>query len=331
MRKYKNILMGILLILYTSVSIGQQLEQKSTIKISEKELTSLVEILKKYKIQQSINNDSIKKSTILNLQNTAIDSEDKNMQLKSINNTSADLKNNEVIVNRNELLNIQNEIKELKAVLNTLVLNQAESQLIDTNSSENLKNSENVIEQNNSVPKTIISESFIYKTDTILIIDKNSTTKKTDSILLLKLNSLELRAKESDSILKDLVKNKIKKSDSIIDNSKQKDSLNDNFNDLYFENNESELSINHQSLLKALTNLALSKKSIHVYLKGYASNTGNKNYNKTLSLKRTESVKKYLIINGVEVERISSNFFGIDYNENDEAKARRVEINILNN
>lgn len=358
MRKYLNLLLVCSFLFYASVSVGQQLETKSTVKISENELTSLIKVLKKYKIQHSIVIDSVKKTTILLSENTKVYTLNSTIPLKisaeyvsierdtlynakitsekileNKNNytSEANLQKKEILVNSDELINLQNEIKELKTVINALVINQNNANYIDRNRPKTIKETK-IIHENNSIPKSIISETIIHKTDTLFIIEN---VKTTDSILFIKLqekiNFFELRLKENDSILNSLIKTKLEKSDVHIVQSEQNKTLKAHFNDLFFENNQFELSIDNQNILMELVSLDVTNKTNHIYLKGFASNSGNSNYNKKLSLKRAESVKNYLIKNGIEADRISTNFFGIDYNASNEAKARRVEISLFNN
>ena len=72
-----------------------------------------------------------------------------------------------------------------------------------------------------------------------------------------------------------------------------------------------------------------------IEISGYTDSIGTNDYNKVLSQKRADAVKNYLVMKGIEMERISSkgygNDFPVDSNNTEEgrAKNRRVEIQFI--
>jgi peptidoglycan-associated lipoprotein len=73
--------------------------------------------------------------------------------------------------------------------------------------------------------------------------------------------------------------------------------------------------------------------SIKVTLSGHADERGTREYNLALGQRRAEAVSDYLILNGIDKNRISVKSFGeekpavLGQNEISYAKNRRVEIN----
>ncbi|WP_339888318.1 OmpA family protein [uncultured Flavobacterium sp.] len=96
---------------------------------------------------------------------------------------------------------------------------------------------------------------------------------------------------------------------------------------VYFENNSSE--INNSKKIDSIITLLNSNENLDVYLKGFASNKGNAIYNQELSFKRAETIKRYLVSNGIHPSRILSQFHGIDYESKNETEARRVELSFI--
>ena len=91
------------------------------------------------------------------------------------------------------------------------------------------------------------------------------------------------------------------------------------------------------SSLSALDQLAavlVANKAYKVKLSGYTDNTGNPDSNLKLSKERAAAVKKYLVDNGVEASRITSEGYGIanpiadNSTREGRAKNRRVNIEI---
>ncbi|MBI9040502.1 OmpA family protein [Lutibacter sp.] len=361
MKTYLNSAITLFILFLSSSILGQQIQNNATIKVSEGQLSSFTKMLKKHKVASYKNDQKNEKTFINNSLDLQQDSLVKNNPVK-LDSKIVEIKNdsflskkpqfktekqlkykkelvvtdieNTVLVNKADLDSIQTEIKELKAVITSFILNKNSIHKVDELKPIEAKNT---IDSKKIEQKPIISETFVYKTDTIYVLQNKESIKKVDSLTILNSNErisvLENKLKTQDSIQKSILKNSIElNKNAIVSDSIKKIPQKIAFNKiLLFENNISNLSYENQETLKELLNIALPNKLIHIYLKGYSSNSGNKNYNKILSSKRTASVKYFLIENGIEAERISSNSFGIDYNEGNEAKARRVEIKIFNN
>lgn len=66
-----------------------------------------------------------------------------------------------------------------------------------------------------------------------------------------------------------------------------------------------------------------------ITLVGWADKTGTEARNETISARRAETVKRYLMNKGIAVERISAEGKGVDTKPTDDAKARRTEIKLI--
>lgn len=350
MKQYIYLSVTFFLLFTSSISFGQQINNNSVIKISENELNSLTKVLKKYKTKQTANNQDLNSlaTTILlidSLNNNGIPSQITNKTFEeneeiitevytgSNNNSDKKLEiaqeeNQELSEIKKELLSIQNQLKNNEEILNSLKLGQ-----------RNLINSTNKIEGTpktviKTIPAAIISETT-NKTDTIFISreKKDINVNKLDSLNILKLQEkiaeLKYHLIQNDSLhLKLIELNERPKELStikLVENPfhSKKLSL---INQVFFKNNISTIDEAQQLLLNEIISYLKSDLNTRIYLKGYASNDGNKNYNKLLSLKRTETVKAYFIKNGIESGRIFTNYFGIDYSQTNAEKARRVDF-----
>lgn len=87
--------------------------------------------------------------------------------------------------------------------------------------------------------------------------------------------------------------------------------------------------------LKNLLNMMLKHPTLKIELHGHTDNQGNAYKNRVLSKKRVEKVKAYLVDNGVESDRITTQFFGGDKPIADNSQEvtrklnRRVEVLIV--
>ena len=113
-----------------------------------------------------------------------------------------------------------------------------------------------------------------------------------------------------------------------------KDALVSASDHLEFQNDKSIILKKSYGDLEALTNLLLIREELNISLAGHTDNNGTESYNMRLSKNRVEAVKKFLISNGVDGNRIKTSYFGeskpISDNktEGGRSKNRRVEMNI---
>ncbi|WP_418262107.1 OmpA family protein [Flavobacterium faecale] len=98
---------------------------------------------------------------------------------------------------------------------------------------------------------------------------------------------------------------------------------------IYFENNSVVIDSSYHSVLNELKTISESTDKIDFYIHGYASQKGSPIYNERLSMRRTENVKKHLILKGIHPSRILTQYHGVDYSVQDESLARRVEIKFM--
>ena len=102
---------------------------------------------------------------------------------------------------------------------------------------------------------------------------------------------------------------------------------------VYFEFDKSKLTSKSIQTLKSAVNALNENMSIKVTLSGHADERGTREYNLALGQRRAEAVSDYLILNGIDKNRISVKSFGeekpavLGQNEMSYAKNRRVEIN----
>lgn len=90
----------------------------------------------------------------------------------------------------------------------------------------------------------------------------------------------------------------------------------------YIEESEYKTTV---ELLKALAEYP----DTQITLVGWADKTGTEARNETISARRAETVKRYLINKGVAAERISTESKGVDAGATDDTQARRTEIRLF--
>lgn len=90
----------------------------------------------------------------------------------------------------------------------------------------------------------------------------------------------------------------------------------------YIEESEYKTTV---ELLKALA----EHPETQITLVGWADKTGTEARNETISARRAETVKRYLINKGIAVERISTDGKGVDAGATDDTQARHTEIKLL--
>jgi outer membrane protein OmpA-like peptidoglycan-associated protein len=118
--------------------------------------------------------------------------------------------------------------------------------------------------------------------------------------------------------------------------------INWNTSSAYFDYNDYNLKDETRSILGQNLEVLKSKQSLQVIIHGYADARGTPEYNKQLSAKRAEAVKKYFVSQGISSKRIKSikahgedelvNNCGdnADCDENQHGQNRRVTIDVIN-
>ena len=101
---------------------------------------------------------------------------------------------------------------------------------------------------------------------------------------------------------------------------------------IYFETNKADLKLISHSALDDLAEILKRHEAVKLTIEGHTDSDADDNYNMTLSQKRTESVKEYLISKGISADRLTAIGYGetrpIASNKTaaGKAKNRRVEL-----
>ena len=105
---------------------------------------------------------------------------------------------------------------------------------------------------------------------------------------------------------------------------------------IQFEFNSSALTAESQTGIQMLTDFLRRNPDLKVELAGHTDNVGNAQYNQKLSAERAESVRKALIDNGIDANRLTAKGYGstkpLAPNDSDEHRAlnRRTEMVVMN-
>jgi outer membrane protein OmpA-like peptidoglycan-associated protein len=96
---------------------------------------------------------------------------------------------------------------------------------------------------------------------------------------------------------------------------------------IYFANNSSRLSADEAAKLDAVADMMKAQPDVSLSIIGHASNIGSKQYNRKLSQRRANSVKRQLVAKGIAASRLKPVVGrGIDRDAADSRQARRVEL-----
>lgn len=82
------------------------------------------------------------------------------------------------------------------------------------------------------------------------------------------------------------------------------------FSDILFEYGKSDLLPSSDSTLNEIVSLMKEISALKLQIIGHTSDEGSEGFNNKLSLKRAESVKRYLVSNGIEADRLSCEGMG---------------------
>lgn len=102
---------------------------------------------------------------------------------------------------------------------------------------------------------------------------------------------------------------------------------------VYFDFDKTNLTSKSLQTLKSVVDALNDNSQLNIVLSGHADERGTREYNLALGQRRADTVSQYLILNGVESNRITSKSYGEERpiaNGQDEAsyaKNRRVQIN----
>lgn len=102
---------------------------------------------------------------------------------------------------------------------------------------------------------------------------------------------------------------------------------------VYFDFDKTNLTSKSLQTLKSVVDALNDNSQLDIVLSGHADERGTREYNLALGQRRADTVSQYLILNGVESNRITSKSYGEERpiaNGQDEAsyaKNRRVQIN----
>ena len=96
---------------------------------------------------------------------------------------------------------------------------------------------------------------------------------------------------------------------------------------IYFANNSSRLTQREADKLNAVAEMMKAQPEVSLSIIGHASNIGSKQYNRKLSQRRANSVKRQLVAKGIAASRLHPvKGKGIDREAADSRQARRVEL-----
>lgn len=106
---------------------------------------------------------------------------------------------------------------------------------------------------------------------------------------------------------------------------------------IFFEFNKADLKANSHATLDDLVNILKEKQDITIEISGHTDSRGLNNYNLNLSQRRAQSVANYLIINGIDKERLIAIGYGEEKpvnncnncEEEEHLANRRVELKII--
>ena len=105
--------------------------------------------------------------------------------------------------------------------------------------------------------------------------------------------------------------------------------------DVYFNTDKATLRESSYDALNDLLSAMQTNKAMRVEIAGHTDNRASAEYNKDLSQRRAESVKAYLVENGIAKDRIRAKGYGesepVASNDTEEGrqKNRRVEVRVL--
>lgn len=95
---------------------------------------------------------------------------------------------------------------------------------------------------------------------------------------------------------------------------------------IYFDFNKTDIKSGEIAKLQEICNILQSNPDMKVSIKGWTDTVGGTAVNKRISLRRAEVVKAWLVGQGIDPSRMNIYGMGIESNEPDASKARRVVV-----
>lgn len=95
---------------------------------------------------------------------------------------------------------------------------------------------------------------------------------------------------------------------------------------IYFDFNKTNIKSGEIAKLQEICNLLQSNPDMTVIITGWTDSVGSTAVNKRISLRRAEAVKAWLVGQGIDASRMNIHGMGIERNESDASKARRVVV-----
>ena len=332
-----TILFGILFTTIVTEVDAQEIEQnskESKVIISESSLISLTNTLKKFKKQKERSSSQRAVDTLIYSQeNNEIPIEvrllkqditqledqlrRKNAILNEKSNSISDITRN---VQDEKISALQQEVFELKLLLNKMMINEKTPTIISVPVQKN----EILNDKLDSLLKVKDSEKIQQRIDSLYIAINDSSEKDSLSVI----NDISLLKEQLQKLEIELnsYKKNLETKNAEVDISM---SFKDYKKQIFFENNRFNIRNTDIITINELVEIISSNDKIDILIKGFASNKGTPIQNEKLSMLRAESVKKELIRAGVHTSRIHTQYHGIDYGATNEALARRVDINLL--
>ena len=334
----------LLMLLLSGISMRAQQKMvesaESAVIMSEDDIISLVKTLREYK-QKKYNSAALKTEEASIISHKTIENntyevdylrkqisqlEQQIEELKTIKaSANSNLGNNTNSLNARELTNIKYEVSQLKNLIRQLA--------------DRTNNDLTVV-----LPNTQIETKTEQSPYESLLIEQTKSNSQENEVLERKLDSLNMLFKnlkptdnpDYSSDFNALEKKLIDlKNELSLKNTKPNayEALSSKYKGfsrrIYFSNNSFALSTEGNQIVEELNRILDKNDNVDIVVKGFASNKGNALYNENLSMQRTESVKKALILRGIHPTRILTQYHGIDYSVANYDKARRVEISII--
>ena len=312
-------------------------DSQSIVILSEDDITSIVKIIRNHKKEKSVDstnlNSIIKVETIksdatynndfIKNQITQLKSDLTHLNNQQPNNIGYKNENNNDLYIR-KLNTLENEIGQLKLAIKQLTLtnrNAVTSTLPKNENTRIIEIPQTVYIKENETSSNKVNDQLLIQLDSLNTVVSNIKQPNNPNYTS-DFNAIQERIEELKKSMQD---KRNKPSDFAILTYKFKD-----YNKfIYFADNSKVLNLNASNVIEELFSILERNENLDLVVKGFASNKGNSLYNENLSMQRTESVKKALMIRGIHPTRVLTQYHGIDYKAVSETEARRVEVSIL--